>query len=246
VPERPAATERLRSLLRALKPVSLLRFLRPDTPDTLKQMLAMEGIGTIDGFVLPKFGLENADAWLTPLYGNAYAFMPSVEGIDLFSQERLNELAEELLPYRERIPTVRFGLEDMLRQLGIARDCATPLYELVVPSHVIATLITAFKPLGFNVSGGVYKCFHDTEGLETELGEELRQGLLGKTIIHPSQIAAVERAYRVTAAEKARAEAILRASTNVSGHHGMMLEKPTQQPWAETILRRAALYGVKP
>jgi len=244
--EREAATMRLASLLPSLRPSAVLRFIRPDTPVALKRMLAMEGIGNIDGFVLPKFGLDNSDRWLTLLYNKPFAFMPSVEGIDLFSQEKLAELAEGLVPFRERIPTVRFGLEDMLRQLGIVRDCETPLYDLVAPAHVIASVITVFKPLGFNVSGGVYKCYRDTEGLRAELEADLRQGLLGKTIIHPAQIAVVEEAYRVTREEQAQADKIVHASSNVSAVHGIMLEKPTQLPWARTILRRAAVYGVKP
>ena len=240
-----AALERIAALLPSLKPSAVLRFIRPDAPQTLEVLLAMEGIGKIDGFVLPKFGLDSADAWLTLLYDTPFAFMPSIEGIDLFSRERLAELAEMLLPFRKRIPTVRFGLEDLMRQLGIARDCDTPLYGLVAPAQVIASMLTAFKPLGFNVSGGVYKCYEDSDGFKAELEADLKQGLLSKTIIHPSQIGVVEEACRVSEKEKAQAEKIVRASTNVSCSHGIMLEKPTQLPWAETILRRAALYGVK-
>jgi citrate lyase beta subunit len=241
----PAALDRVESLLPSLEPSAVLRFIRPDSPQTLERLLAAEGIERIDGFVLPKFGLENADKWLTHLYNTPFAFMPSIEGADLFSRESLVEIAEMLKPMRERIPTVRFGLEDLMRQLGIARDCNTPLYGLVAPAQVIASMLTAFKPLGFSVSGGVYKCFQDSEGFNAELEADLKQGLLSKTIIHPSQIGIVEETYKVHREEKAHAEAIVRASTNVSAARGIMLERPTQLPWAETILKRAALYGVK-
>ncbi|WP_345984463.1 HpcH/HpaI aldolase/citrate lyase family protein [Sulfurimonas sp. HSL-1656] len=242
--DRPGALRQLRTLLPQLADTALFRFLRPSSPQMLAELLRLEGVERIDGFVLPKFGTENAEAWLTLLDDNAFAFMPSIEGDDLFSQARLHALAERLQPYSDRIPTLRFGLEDMLRQLGMQRDCETPLYELVAPAQVIATLITVFKPRGFNLCGGVYKCFRDADGFAKELEADLKQGLFGKTIIHPSQIEAVERAYRVDAVQLEQAERIVSASCNVSNFRGMMVEKPTQLPWAQMILRRAALYGV--
>jgi citrate lyase beta subunit len=244
-PSRPEALQRIASLLPAIRPATLLRFIRPDTPQTLQELLQMKGIANVDGFVLPKFGLDNAEAWLSPLQNDAFALMPSIEGPELFSQPQLHLLAERLLPWQQRIPTIRFGLEDLLRQLGIARDCRTPLYGLAAPALAIASVLAAFKPRGFNVSGGVYGCYEDAEGFRSELEEELRQGLLGKTIIHPSQIDIVEEAYRVGTDEQSRADALLRTSSNVTALHGMMLEKPTQLPWAETVHKRAALYGVK-
>ncbi|WP_345969150.1 HpcH/HpaI aldolase/citrate lyase family protein [Sulfurimonas sp. HSL1-6] len=243
--DRDDALQRLQSLLPQLADTTLLRFLRPSSPEMLCELLRMEGIENLDGLVLPKFGGDNADAWLALLDDNAFAFMPSIEGCDLFSQAKLHALADRLQPYRERIPTLRFGLEDMLRQLGMVRDCDTPLYGLVAPAQIIATLLTVFKPRGFSLCGGVYKCFKDKEGFAQELEADLKQGLFGKTIIHPSQIDAVERACRVDAAALAQAEAIVSVSCNVSSFRGMMVEKPTQLPWARMILRRAALYGVK-
>jgi len=243
---RSEALERVQALLPSLQPASLLRFIRPHSPEMLATLLRGEGIGNIDGFVLPKFGLDNATQWLGHMQQTPHAFMPSVEGKELFSANDLQTIARLLLPFKERIPSIRFGLEDMLRQLGMVRDCSAPLHTLIAPSYVIAMVLTTFKPCGFNVSGGVYKCYGDLPGFKAELEEDLRQGLLGKTLIHPSQIAVVEEVYRVTAAEKGEAEAIVNASTNVAALHGMMLEKPTQRPWAEMILRRAVHYGVKP
>lgn len=245
----PAARETaaacVASMLETEAPPPLLRFIRPDSPEMLSRLLGMDGIGKMDGFVLPKFGLDNFDAWLQPLNDTAFALMPSIEGRELFNPTALHALADELIPYRDRIPAVRFGLEDMLRQLGIVRDCATPLYDLVAPAHVIGSFLAVFKPRGFDVSGGVYKCYADSEGFRREAETELRQGLLGKTIIHPSQIALMEEACKVTRGEKEQALKIMEATSNVASDHGIMLERPTQLPWAATLLRRAALYGVK-
>ena len=241
-----AALTSLIDLLPTLAAPSLLRFIRPASPALLKEMLRREGIGNIDGFILPKFGLENIDTWLSPLQNSSFAMMPSIEGAELFCPRDLTTLADMLRPYRKRIPVVRFGLEDMLRQLGIARGCDRPLYSLVAPAQIIGTLIAAFKPQGYHISGGVYRCYRDGEGFRAEVEEDLKQGLLSKTIIHPSQIDVIEEVYKVTRNELQQAEAILNTQNNVSALHGIMLEKPTQTPWAETILKRAALYGVMP
>lgn len=234
----------IRELLPILEPDGPLRFLRPDTPATLSAFLAMKGIDAVDGFILPKFGLRNFDDWLTPLRETRFHFMPSIEGAELFDAQDLHTLADLLRPFRRRIPTIRFGLEDMLRQLAMVRDCDTNLYDLAAPSLAIATLVCAFKPLGFNVSGGVYKCYKNDEGFLNEVREDLRQGLFGKTLIHPRQAELIAGAYKVTPEERARAEAIVQASHTVSAHEGIMLEKPTQLPWARMILERAELYGV--
>jgi citrate lyase beta subunit len=210
----------------------------------LSVLLSLEGIEAIDGFVLPKFGLENAERWLEPLMTRPFAFMPSIEGKELFNQQELISLADRLMPFQNRIPAIRFGLEDMLRQLGMLRDCQTPLYGLAAPLYVIGSVISVFKPKGFNVSGGVYKCYSDMQGFRSEVEEDLRQGLLGKTVIHPSQIDVIEAAYRVSEEEKCQAETLVRSSSNVTGFRGIMMERPTQLPWAYTILRRAAIYGV--
>lgn len=242
---RQAALNALASLLPQLPLTSMLRFLRPSSPGELETLLGMTGIEAVDGFVLPKFGLDNARQWLQPLEKTAFAFMPSIEGKELFDRHELMKLAALLVPFRERIPVVRFGLEDMLRQLGMARDCDTPLYGLVAPAQVIGNFITVFKPRGFGVSGGVYKCYENSDGFRKEVEADLRQGLLGKTIIHPSQIGIVEEMYKANRDELAQAENIVNAASNVSGFHGIMLERPTQLPWAQTILKRAALYGVR-
>lgn len=243
--EREKALQKLQALLPSLPSGKLFRFVRPDSPQTLYTLLKMDGIDAIDGFVLPKFGLENADAWLAPLRERPFVFMPSIEGSELFAPPELRELADMLKPLRERIPSVRFGLEDLLRQLGISRDCTISIYNLIAPAQAIGNMISTFKPRGFNVSGGVYKCFRNSEVFRTEVQEDLRQGLLGKTIIHPSQIDIIEEDYKVSASDEALAKQIVAATSNISSAQGIMIEKTTQLPWAETILQRAECYGVR-
>lgn len=209
-------------------------------------LLSTPNIDRIDGFVLPKFGLENAQDYFAALgkASESTMFMPSIEGNELFDAAKLRTLREVLLPYRERILLVRFGAEDMLRQLGMRRECAQSLFDLALPSRVISDLLAVFKPYGIEVAGPVYRCFSDAEGFEREVRRDLLEGLVSKTIIHPAQIEPIERLYRVAREQSAEAEMLLKNKAAVMNQNGSMAERMTQSPWAERILRRAELYGV--
>jgi len=231
-------------LLETHEPNSLYVFLRPRNIEWLETMLTCKALKRIDGFVLPKFSLENADAYFQTLDGFDGAFMPSVEGRELFDATLLRALKEKLSPYKARIPLVRFGAEDMLRQLGMRRERAFSLYELSATSQVIANMLHIFKPDGYEVCAPVYPFYNDAEGFEKELRRDLAEGLLGKTIIHPSQIEAFERVYRVDSKTYESARNIASFEGAVFGDGGEMAEKATRQPWAEKILRRVEIFGV--
>jgi len=239
--ELEAGVEAIAQMLETIGEAGPLRFIRPRDPETLERILALPGIEKIDGFVLPKFGLENAERYLGIL--DEQMFMPSVEGGELFDVAKLTRLRDILLPYRERIIVVRFGAEDMMRQLGLRRECGTMLYDMCAPAQVIANLLTTFKPCGFDISAPVYRCYNDAEGFEAEVRRDLAEGLIGKTIIHPNQIAPIERLYRVTELQLQDAKLLMRSHDAVYARNGTMAETKTQRGWAERIIRRAELYG---
>lgn len=236
--------EIIRTLLPTLHDVALLRFIRPRNPEVLRLMLEFDGIGNIDGFILPKFGLENAETYLASLAETPFLFMPSIEGNELFDVTRLQQLRALLLPFKERIPAVRFGAEDMFRQLGLRRECSVSLYDMAAPSVVIGNLLTTFRPYGFELSAPVYRCYRNHDGFAADVKRDLQEGFVSKTIIHPDQIALLEQAYAV---EKKAYEAALRMTGSgeaVFAHAGEMAETATQHPWAARLLRQAELYGI--
>jgi citrate lyase beta subunit len=238
------ALKRLQSMLQKPLPSGLLRFIRPRNPDTLQILLQMRCIEKIDGFVLPKFGLDNREAYLEAVVDTPFKIMPSIEGRELFDIAMLRELRDGLLPHRERIIAVRFGAEDMMRQLGLRRDCRRSLFDLCAPSQVIANLMNTFKPHGFSLTAPVFRCFKDTEDFEADVKRDLAEGLLGKTIIHPDQIEPIERFYRVTRRELEEARILMENEEAAFDLGGTMGETATQRPWAMQILRRAELYGI--
>lgn len=246
--DRPEAMKRLENILAGLKKSRLLRFIRPQDPQMFETLLRLDNIAKIDGFILPKFGLENANNYLSLISNDESRttknFMPSIEGKELFDTQKLQKLRDILLPYRGQIVCIRFGAEDMLRQLGLRRVPGKSLYDMLVPPQVIANILTTFKPYGFDISAPVFPDFSDKAGFQKEIREELENGFVSKTIIHPGQIAPMNELYRVTEDELREAKALLAKKDGVMNLGGRMGEAKTQSPWAEQVLKRAELYNV--
>jgi citrate lyase beta subunit len=238
------AKEILKTTLKTFSKNTLLVFVRPKDAQMLKEILHFENIDKIDGFILPKFSLENSDKYLDALRESKHLFMPSIEGSELFDTDALKMLREKLIPFKPRIILVRFGLEDMLRQLGMKRSCEYSLFDYAVCASVIGNFLAIFKSAGFAISGGVFPYFEDKEGLRKDVMRDLREGLFSKTIIHPSQIDIVHECYKVSQKEYDDASSLLSASEAVINLDGAMGEVKTMSPYAEDILQRAKVYGV--
>jgi len=243
------ALDRLDTILENLHEIQLLRFIRPQNPKMFKEFLQRKNIEKIDGFILPKFGLNNAEAYLSlvplPISHSPFPwyFMPSIEGKELFDIQQLQKLRDILLSYQEQIICIRFGAEDMFRQLGLRRT-TTSLYDMLAPAQVIANLITTFKPHGFNISAPVYPDFSNIHGFEEEIKIELENGLFSKTIIHPSQIEPMNELYKVAQQELDEAKSILSQHDGVLNLDGKMGEVRTQRVWAKELIVRKRLYGL--
>ncbi len=242
------ALERLDTVLENLQETKLLRFIRPQNPQMLKTFLAQKNIEKVDGFVLPKFGLENAKNYLTIIQNPTSKIqhpkiMPSIEGQELFDIQKLQQLRELLIPYQKQIICIRFGAQDLLRQLSLKQHDS--IYDMLVPSQVIANFISTFKPYGFEISAPVYPDFSDKEGFLKEATYELQNGLTSKTIIHPKQIALTNKVYQVSQKEINEAKQICSKNDGVLNLDGKMGEVTTQQSWAETILQREDIYGIR-
>jgi len=245
--DRQEALDKLPILLKNLKETTLLRFIRPQNQKMLKELLKLEFINNIDGFILPKFGLENADDYLSlfpisdlPLSSH---IMPSIEGKELFDIQQLQKLREILLPHQKQIICIRFGAQDMLRQLSLRQD--ESIYNMLVPSQVIANILTTFKPFGFEISAPVYPNFSDNEGFQKEITYELQNGLISKTIIHPNQIQPLNQLYKVSEVELKIAQQILEREDGVLNLNGSMGEQKTQSSWAEIVIKSSRYYGLK-
>ena len=239
------ALENIKNLLKNLIKTKVLLFIRPRNKEVLEELLRYENIDNIDGFILPKFSLSNADSYLKYLDKTEYFIMPSIEGDELFDTSKLLELRDKLLAYQDRILVVRFGLEDMLRQLKMRRNCEESIFDYAVSATVLGNFIGIFKSAGFAVSGGVYPCFKDKEGFIKDVLRDLKEGLFSKTIIHPSQIDIINELYKVTEEEYNEALLVENMKSEIASYKHKMLERQTMTGFAKEILNRADIYGIK-
>ncbi|MBD3797271.1 MAG: HpcH/HpaI aldolase/citrate lyase family protein [Campylobacterales bacterium] len=133
-------------------------FIRSKDEKHLESILKIQNIEKIDGFVLAKFSLTNCEKYMHLLQSTNFYIMPSIEGFELLEYVKLQELKQCILTYKHKVLLVRFGLEDMLKQLSMKRTCNDSVFDLAVGNAVLGNFIGIFKSAGFAVSGGVYPC----------------------------------------------------------------------------------------
>jgi citrate lyase beta subunit len=245
--ELDCALENIAEMLETYEPKQLRVFIRPRNPQVLKQLLKIRQIEKIDGFSLPKFSTElmREYAQILTLAEHRFYIMPVLESLDLFSKEKLEEIRSFLLSCKLPVLTLRLGGEDMMQFLGLKRRCEDNIYTLAGPSRVIADVLTCFKPYGFNVTATVFNCIHQDALYKENVKEDLRQGLLGKTIIHPDQIDPINEAYKVSPQEFKMATKMLDEETKaIIVQEGQMGEKFAHTAWAKVILERHRFFGL--
>lgn len=236
--------ESLEKLLSNYKREQLLVFVRPRDIETLKEILFYKNILEIDGFVLPKFGLHNAKEYLTLLEPFDFFIMPSIEGPELFNQQQLHKIKDILLHSKLDIQLVRFGLEDLFRQLRMKNSCSVNPFDRSVTSSILSNFIAIFKSAGFGVSGGVYRCFCDDEGFIKSVERDVLEGLMTKTIIHPNQIELAHHVYKVSQEVFNEALEIIQNKEAIFSKESQMMEGITMNSYAKEMILRSEIYGV--
>ncbi|NOQ30827.1 MAG: hypothetical protein GQ570_06860 [Helicobacteraceae bacterium] len=232
------------TILQSLKKVSLFRFIRVRNIASLKKFLLLKNIQKIDGFILPKFSLNNCDEYLSLLKDTSFSFMPSIETTELFDISKLLILKDKLLPFKDKIPCIRFGLEDMLKMLSLRTTKEVNVYDMLVPSSVMSNMLSSFKPFSFEVSSGVYRFFKDDSGFKKDLLRSIDEGFCSKTVIHPNQVKLYEECMKVEQKNFSEAKKILNSSKVVFSQDSAMSETLTQSAWATNIVKRGEIYGI--
>jgi citrate lyase beta subunit len=238
-----SAQKNFLTLLKKINKTSLFVFVRARDVRHLQALLQMDDINKIDGFVLAKFSLLNAESYFELLAHTDHYIMPSIEGEELFNHNKLHLLKEKILANKQRILLVRFGLEDMLKQLAMRRKCYESIFDFSSTSSVVGNFIAIFKSSGFAISGGVYPCFKDEEGFRKDVKRDLKEGLFTKTIIHPNQIKIINELYRVSQEEYSEAKEIEMSQKVLFSLNDKMVESVTMLPHSQSILFRSKIYG---
>lgn len=240
-------------------------FIRVRTPLQISQLMERFGEAgqLITGFNIPKFSPENADAYIEQIqhvnksYKRDIYMMPILESpllIDLRTRYQiLYELKEQLATIERLVLNIRVGGNDLCHIFGFRRRPEESIHSIAAISQIFSDIVTVFG-MDYVLSGPVWEYYNgagwDT-GLERELAQDRLCGFTGKTVIHPKQIALVNKAYRVSKKDLEDARAILNWNLEspllVSGctSSERMNEYKVHSNWAKRILMLSEVYGVK-
>lgn len=246
-PDLDSALANLRQALPLLPAAGPLRFIRPRNPLVLESLLAMPGIENIDGFVLPKVTCRTLPRYLGALAGDSrFDLMPTIETEEAFDAREMRRLRSLLLGSAAypRILTLRVGGNDLMRTLGIRRPRHGTIYETAL-GPLMAQIVATFRPAGFNLTAPVFEGLADEGLLRAEVERDLAYGFFGKAAVHPDQIPVIEVGYAVHRQDLTMAKELLESDAPaVFRMYDTMCEVATHSGWAETIVARAAVYGV--
>lgn len=242
--ERNEALDRLADLLRYGLPQTKV-FVRPKNPELLAQILKLEGVDQLQGFVLPKITLNTIPQYVELLKNkNLFRLMPTLETAAAFQSTELEKLKSALEPIKAAILCMRVGANDLFSLLGIKRMPSQVIYDSPLRT-VIDQVILCFRSEGYPIVAAVYDYINDFNTLKRELEQDVNYGLFSKTAIHPRQISVIEAHYRVSQNELGQAQAILsKKAKAVFQLNGQMCEPCIHRAWAEQVLARAEIYGL--
>lgn len=244
------ALANLRDLLGALARLppaegAPLLFVRPRSRAMAAEIAALPGAERLAGMVAPKVRPGEVACWIAALGDSRLMLMPTLETVEAFDPLAMRDFRDELLAEgRGRVLALRIGGNDLLACLGLRRIPGETLYEGPLGA-VVAQLVGLMIPAGFALTAPVYDVMRDPATLARETARDVAHGLVGKTAIHPIQVATIHAAFAVSAAEVASAEAVLAEEAKaVFQHEGAMCEPSVHRAWARRVLARAVLYGV--
>lgn len=232
-----------------------------------------EKITLLTGFVVPKFSYINGEDYfktieeLNKKYHTKLYVMPVIETKDVLyldnRLEHLKALKNLIEKYKELVLNIRIGATDFSSLYGIRRNINNTIYDISVIRDCLASIINIFGRYedGYVISGPVWEYFVSStqdpnyylqgaiKGLIKEGKLDKENGLLGKTVIHPSQIAPIQALQVVTYEEYMDACDILNNESSNNGvvgsiYKNKMNEVKPHLNWARKILKKSYIYGV--
>lgn len=218
----------------------------------------------VTGFIFPKYQLQNADEYndfIKRINRNSeknFYMMPILESknmIDLSARkETLLGIKEKIDEMKEFVLNVRVGGNDFCNEFAARRHYDQMIYDIIPISQLLGDILTVFAR-EYVVSGPVWEFFSSDNdewktGLKRELSLDKLNGFVGKTVIHPKQIAVVNDVFKVSKKDYEDAQAILQwdennekgVSKSFAGER--MNEVKTHGNWAAKILLLADIYGI--
>ena len=178
------------------------------TPWCEDDVRTMAGQGAT-GILFPKIGTEDdvthAEAVLSshgaPLEMELWCMIETP--LSILNAQLLGKMAGRA---GSRMSTWVLGTNDLVKELKAQH---TPLREGLVP--MLAMALLGARAAGLAILDGVHNNVSDTEGFERICTQGREMGFDGKTLIHPTQVAACNRIFSPTAQEVQDAQAVIDA-----------------------------------
>lgn len=243
-------------------------FVRVKSPEQMKRVFELtENSRIFSGFIFPKFDVGNAYIFLENLLkinetaDNIMYGMPILESVSIadvkFRIQNLSQLKDITDSYREFIVNIRIGGNDFCSRYGVRRKINDTIYDIRVISDIISDIVNIFSA-DYVVSAPVWEYFENPNdssegwktGLRTECEKDIINGLFGKTAIHPSQLPVIDDVMAVTYSDYMDALSILNwndssLAVSKSAEGNRMNEQKVHTRWAEKVLLRSAIYGIR-
>ncbi len=211
----------------------------------------------LNGFVLPKYDHTVSEQYKRIINNISYQkflFLPILESQVLIEtanrKEELIKLKEDMLS-THGIMGVLVGSNDLCNYFAIRRSPYQTVYDIGVVRDILTDIICIMGK-DFIVNGPIWEYFDGDnweEGLKREVELDQLNGFVGKSCVHPKQLATVKEAIKVNKNDFEDAEEILNWTSEKGvakgKHSGRMNEVATHQAWARKIYTLGRLYGVK-
>lgn len=143
-----------------------------------------------------------------------------------------------------RVAGLQLGLGDLFEPLQIDRHNPAALVPIWLQLRLAA------GEAGIFAYDGAYARFSDADGFQAEAQAARRFGFMGKSCIHPSQVALANAVFQPTPEEIAQAQRTVRAATAAEANHtgayvvdGAMVDAPFVKR-ARQLLADAHRYGL--
>lgn len=251
--------------LLGLERLPVFVFVRPRSPDHLRTLSATLGSSAtvLAGFALPKFNSRNGADWLAAVHAARernprLLAMPILEGSEVLDPQRrvaeIGLIGELLDEHADTVATIRIGATDLSGILGIRRGRSSTVYDVPPLANVMGDIITKWcHPASQHVlAGPVWEYYRQPSdstpdlGLIREAERDIECGLVGKSVIHPSQVRVVNALLSVSWSDWIDACTIMSGPGGVSPSalRDRMNEAGPHSHWAIRTKRRAAVYGV--
>ena len=211
----------------------------------------------------------------TKLYGMPILEGDSIANVETRVSE-LKKLKSIIDPYKDIILNIRIGGTDFSSLFGVRRGINTSIYDILPVRDIISDILNFFCRISdeYTVSAPVWEYFlaynddniekyignsvnrslitnevivnQAIDGLLREITRDIANGMIGKTVIHPSHLKFVNSMQAITKEEYDDALQIINADGGVMKSKGgnKMNEVGPHKSWATKVCLRAKVYGV--